>query len=60
MIDVYIKKIFDVYKSCDNFDKFLYLVLFDEIIENDYNLNILCYVDIFEEVFVKLFLELVK
>ncbi|HHD3607244.1 TPA: N-6 DNA methylase, partial [Streptococcus pyogenes] len=60
MTDNHIKKILDAYKSRDNSDKFSYLASFDEIIENDYNLNIPRYVDTFEEVPVKPLPELAK
>ncbi|MEN4358487.1 N-6 DNA methylase, partial [Streptococcus pyogenes] len=60
MTDSHIKKILDAYKSRDNSDKFSYLASFDEIIENDYNLNIPRYVDTFEEVPVKPLPELAK
>lgn len=60
MTDAHIKKILDAYKSRDNSDKFSYLASFDEIIENDYNLNIPRYVDTFEEVPVKPLPELAK
>ncbi|CNI69916.1 type I restriction-modification system subunit M [Streptococcus agalactiae] len=60
MTDDHIKKILDAYKSRDNSDKFSYLASFDEIIENDYNLNIPRYVDTFEEVPVKPLPELAK
>lgn len=60
MTDSHIKKVLDAYKSRDNSDKFSYLASFDEIIENDYNLNIPRYVDTFEEVPVKPLPELAK
>ncbi|HEN0806894.1 TPA: N-6 DNA methylase, partial [Streptococcus agalactiae] len=60
MTDAHIKKILDAYKSRDSSDKFSYLASFDEIIENDYNLNIPRYVDTFEEVPVKPLPELAK
>lgn len=60
MTDAHIQKILDAYKSRDKSDKFSYLASFDEIIENDYNLNIPRYVDTFEEVPVKPLPELAK
>ncbi|WP_339725219.1 type I restriction-modification system subunit M [Maribacter stanieri] len=44
-----IKKIFDTYKNWETIDKYSYVAKLDEIIENDYNLNIPRYVDTFEE-----------
>ncbi len=44
-----IKKIIDTYKGRETKDKYSYLANFDEIKENDFNLNIPRYVDTFEE-----------
>ncbi|CAM3797534.1 type I restriction-modification system subunit M [Rheinheimera salexigens] len=44
-----IQKIIDTYKARENVDKYAYLASFDEIKENDFNLNIPRYVDTFEE-----------
>ena len=45
----HIDKIVDAYEKRENVDKFAYKATMDEIIENDYNLNIPRYVDTFEE-----------
>lgn len=44
-----IQKIIDTYKTRESVDKYAYLASFDEIAENDFNLNIPRYVDTFEE-----------
>lgn len=44
-----IAKIVATYKAGENVDKYAYLASLEEIIENDYNLNIPRYVDTFEE-----------
>lgn len=44
-----IQKIIDTYKARETVDKYAYLATFDEIKENDFNLNIPRYVDTFEE-----------
>jgi type I restriction enzyme M protein len=49
MNEEHIEKIIDVYKNREFMDKFAYVAEFDEIVENDYNLNIPRYVDTFEE-----------
>lgn len=49
LTDENIKKIIDTYKARENVDKYAYLASFDEIKENDFNLNIPRYVDTFEE-----------
>src|SRR5699024_11191112 len=41
--------LFRSYKNREFVDKFAYVAEFDEIVENDYNLNIPRYVDTFEE-----------
>ena len=45
----HINKIFDTYKKRAEIEKFSRLANFDEIKENDFNLNIPRYVDTFEE-----------
>ena len=47
--DENIAKIFDTYKAWETIDKYSYVAPKEEIIENDYNLNIPRYVDTFEE-----------
>lgn len=49
MTDDHIEKILQAYKSREDMDKFAHLASFEEIVENDYNLNIPRYVDTFEE-----------
>src|SRR5690554_2400568 len=49
LTDENIQKIIDTYKARENVDKYAYLASFDEIKENDFNLNIPRYVDTFEE-----------
>ena len=49
MTDAHIEKILEAYKSCEEVDKFAHLASYEEIVENDYNLNIPRYVDTFEE-----------
>ncbi len=44
-----LEKIVDVYKDCKEVDKYSHVSSYDEIVENDYNLNIPRYVDTFEE-----------
>ena len=44
-----IKKIVDTYKKRESVEKYAHVATFDEIKENDYNLNIPRYVDTFEE-----------
>ena len=44
-----ITKIIDTYKARDCLDKYAYLASFEEIKDNDFNLNIPRYVDTFEE-----------
>ena len=44
-----IQKVIDTYKARENVNKYAYLASFDEIKENDFNLNIPRYVDTFEE-----------
>ena len=45
----HLEKILVTYKARENVDKYAYLAGFDEIEENDFNLNIPRYVDTFEE-----------
>ena len=49
MTDAHIDKILKAYKAREDVDKFAHLASFEEIVENDYNLNIPRYVDTFEE-----------
>lgn len=49
MTDAHIDKILKVYQDREDVDKFAHLASFEEIVENDYNLNIPRYVDTFEE-----------
>ena len=48
MTDAHIEKILEAYKSREEIDKFAHLASYEEIVENDYNLNIPRYVDTFE------------
>jgi type I restriction enzyme M protein len=47
--DIDIEKIVSTYKSYETVDRYSYVATFDEIKENDFNLNIPRYVDTFEE-----------
>lgn len=47
--DEHIKKIVDTYKNRREIEKYSHIATFDEIKENDFNLNIPRYVDTFEE-----------
>ncbi|MBJ8350191.1 type I restriction-modification system subunit M [Streptococcus zalophi] len=49
MTDEHLDKILEAYKSREDIDKFAHLATFEEIKENDFNLNIPRYVDTFEE-----------
>ena len=49
MTDKHIQKILDAYIARESLEKFAYLASYEEIKENDYNLNIPRYVDTFEE-----------
>lgn len=49
MTDTHIQAILDAYINRENIHKYAHLASFDEIKENDYNLNIPRYVDTFEE-----------
>lgn len=49
LTDKHIDTILETYSKRENKDKYAYVAEFDEIIENDYNLNIPRYVDTFEE-----------
>jgi len=60
MTDEHIQKILDAYANRENISKFAHLATFEEIKENDYNLNIPRYVDTFEEEEVVPLTEIVK
>ena len=49
MTDEHIAKILETYQKREDVEKFAHLASFEEIVENDYNLNIPRYVDTFEE-----------
>jgi len=49
LADEHIQKIIDTYEARESVDKYAYVAEFDEIKENDFNLNIPRYVDTFEE-----------
>ncbi|WDI39860.1 type I restriction-modification system subunit M [Bremerella sp. P1] len=49
LADEHIEKIVATHKARENVDKYAYVADFDEIKENDFNLNIPRYVDTFEE-----------
>ena len=49
LTDDNIAKVIETYKARESVDKYAYLASFDEIKENDFNLNIPRYVDTFEE-----------
>lgn len=49
LTDDNIAKIIETYKARESVDKYAYLASFDEIKDNDFNLNIPRYVDTFEE-----------
>ncbi|WP_201596328.1 type I restriction-modification system subunit M [Psychrobacter vallis] len=49
LTDSNIAKVIETYKARESVDKYAYLASFDEIAENDFNLNIPRYVDTFEE-----------
>ncbi|MGT2754979.1 type I restriction-modification system subunit M [Streptococcus ovis] len=49
MEDKHIEKILEAYKSREDMDKFAHLASFEELKENDFNLNIPRYVDTFED-----------
>ena len=49
MLDEHIEKITAAYKRREDVDKYAHLAIFEEIAENDFNLNIPRYVDTFEE-----------
>jgi len=49
LTDENVKKIFETYSSRNEVEKYSHKVSLDEIIENDFNLNIPRYVDTFEE-----------
>ena len=45
----HIKKIIDTYRDRQEIEKYSHLATLEEVVENDYNLNIPRYVDTFEE-----------
>jgi len=49
LIEANLSEVLDTYKARESIDKYAYLSSFDEIKENDFNLNIPRYVDTFEE-----------
>jgi type I restriction enzyme M protein len=49
LLEEHIEKIVSTYKARKNVDKYAHVASFDEIQENDFNLNIPRYVDTFEE-----------
>ncbi|MGC6431743.1 MAG: type I restriction-modification system subunit M [Jejuia sp.] len=49
LLDAHIDNIVNTYRERKTIDKFSYVAKIDEIVENDYNLNIPRYVDTFEE-----------
>lgn len=49
LLEEHIHKIIDTYNARKNVDKYAFVASFDEIKENDFNLNIPRYVDTFEE-----------
>lgn len=49
LTDEHVAKIIEAYKNRQNVDKYAHVASLDEIIANDYNLNIPRYVDTFEE-----------
>ncbi|RAN84611.1 type I restriction-modification system subunit M [Bacillus sp. SRB_331] len=49
LTDDHIDKMLETYIQRENIEKYAHVASFDEIIENDYNLNIPRYVDTFEE-----------
>ena len=49
LTDENVAKIIDTFKSRETIDKYSYLASLDEVVDNDYNLNIPRYVDTFEE-----------
>ncbi len=49
LTEEHLSKILETYKARETVDKYAYLASFDEVKENDFNLNIPRYVDTFEE-----------
>ncbi|MCL2322506.1 MAG: type I restriction-modification system subunit M [Oscillospiraceae bacterium] len=49
LTDEHIRKILDAFAKRENMARFAHVASFEEIVENDYNLNIPRYVDTFEE-----------
>src|SRR5699024_3745689 len=48
MTEEHVQKIFEAYQNREIIDKYTYVASYDEIVENDFNLNIPRYVDTFE------------
>ena len=48
MTEEHVQKIFETYQNRETVDKYAYVASYDEIVENDFNLNIPRYVDTFE------------
>lgn len=49
LTDAHVDKIIETYAKRESADKYAHVASFDEIVENDFNLNIPRYVDTFEE-----------
>ncbi|WP_312694743.1 N-6 DNA methylase [Leuconostoc pseudomesenteroides] len=49
LTDAHVDKIIETYAKRENVDKYAHVATFDEIVENDFNLNIPRYVDTFKE-----------
>lgn len=49
LTDAHVDKIIETYAKRESVDKYAHVASFDEIVENDFNLNIPRYVDTFEE-----------
>ena len=49
LIDNHVEKIVETYQRRENVEKYAYVASIDEVVLNDYNLNIPRYVDTFEE-----------
>jgi type I restriction enzyme M protein len=49
LTDAHVEKIIKTYQKREGVEKYAYVASLDEILENDYNLNIPRYVDTFEE-----------
>ncbi|MEY8291203.1 type I restriction-modification system subunit M [Carnobacteriaceae bacterium 52-44] len=48
MTEEHVQKIFETYQNRETVDKYAYVASYEEIVENDFNLNIPRYVDTFE------------